>query len=47
MTPGAPLNSARRRVCGNVDNAAALPTVPHENRTRSSGHLMRYQNRTT
>ena len=43
----APLNSARRRACGNVDNAAALPTVPQENRTRSSGHMMCYQNRTT
>ena len=43
----APLNSARRRACGNVDNAAALPTVPQENRTRSSGHLMCCQNRTT
>ena len=41
------LKSARRRACGNVDNAGALPTVPQENRTRRSGHLMCYQNRTT
>ena len=25
MTPGAPLNSARRRACGNVGNPAACP----------------------
>ena len=42
-----PLKSARRRARGNVDNAKALPTVPQENRTRRSGHLMCYQNRTS
>jgi hypothetical protein len=42
-----PLKSARRRACGTVDNAAALPTVPQENKTRRSGHMMGYQNRTT
>jgi hypothetical protein len=25
-----PLKSARRRACGNVDNANTLPTVPQE-----------------
>ena len=43
----APLKSARRRACRNVDNANALPTVPQEYRTRRSGHLMCYQNRTS
>src|SRR5208337_3141 len=42
-----PLKSARRRARGNGDNAKALPTVPQENRTRRSGHLMCYQNRTS
>jgi transposase len=42
-----PLKSARRRACGNVDNANALPTVPQENRTRRSGHSMGCQNRTS
>jgi hypothetical protein len=28
MTLDAPLNSARRRSCGNVDNANVLPTIP-------------------
>jgi len=39
--------SARRRACGNVDKASALPTVPQENKSRRSGHMMCYQNRTT
>jgi hypothetical protein len=44
----APPNSAPWRACGNVDNAAALSTVPQENRTRRSGQMMCYQkNRTT
>src|SRR5690242_8630583 len=43
----APLKSARRRACGNVDNANASPTVPQENKTGRSGHLMCYQNRTS
>jgi hypothetical protein len=28
MKRKAPLKSARRQACGNVDNASALPTVP-------------------
>src|SRR5689334_13839528 len=43
----APLKSARRRACGNGDNANASPTVPQENKTGRSGHLMCYQNRTS
>jgi hypothetical protein len=39
----APPNSAPWRACGNVDNAAALSTVPQENRTRRSGQMMCYQ----
>jgi hypothetical protein len=42
-----PPKSARRPARGNVDNAAALPTVPQANKSRSSGQLMRYQNRTS
>ena len=42
-----PPKSARRRACGNVDNAHALPTVPQENKSRRSGQLMCYQNRTS
>jgi transposase len=41
-----PLKSARRRACGNVDNAPALPTVPQGNKSRRSGHMMCYQNQT-
>ena len=41
-----PLKSARRPGCGNVDKANALTTVPQQNKSRSSGHLMCYQNRT-
>ena len=40
-----PPKSARRRACGNVDKANALPTVPQQNKCRRSGHLMCYQNR--
>jgi hypothetical protein len=43
----APLNSARRRACGNGDNAAALPPVPQGNKTTRSGQTTCYQNRTT
>ena len=43
----APLNSARRRALWTVDKAAACPPRPQENKTRRSGHLMCYQNRTT
>ena len=39
------LESARRPACGNVDKANALTTVPQENKNRSSGLLMCYQNR--
>src|SRR5208282_2548250 len=41
------LESARRSACGNVDKANALPTVPQENKSRRSGHLMCYINRPT
>jgi hypothetical protein len=45
--PGSPLKSARRRTaCGHVDDATPRPH-PHRNKTRRSGHLMGYQNRTT
>jgi len=30
-----------------VDKANALPTVPQENKSRRSGHMMCYQNRPT
>jgi hypothetical protein len=42
-----PPKSARRRACGNVDNANALPKVPQENKRRRSGHVICYQNRTS
>jgi hypothetical protein len=42
-----PPKSARRRACGNVDNANALPKVPQENKRRKSGHVICYQNRTS
>src|ERR1700677_834698 len=47
--PLARLKSARRRAdaCGHVDDASPRPQADKENRTRRSGHMMRYQNRTT
>jgi hypothetical protein len=39
----APPNSTPRRACGTEDNAAALSSVPQENRTRRSGQMMYYQ----
>src|SRR5271157_3508659 len=47
-----PLKSARRRACGNVDNANALPTVPQEEQKQKKrtfdalpkpGKLIRYR----
>ena len=38
-----PLKSARRPARGNVDNGLRCPQS-HRNKSRSSGHLMRYQN---
>ena len=42
-----PLKSARRRELWRWGQASSLPTVPQQNKTRRSGHLMGYQNRTT
>jgi hypothetical protein len=43
-----PLNSARRRnAVDGMDKPQACPPRPQENRSRRSGHMMCYQNRTT
>ena len=47
-TPFAPLKSARRRnTVDGMDKPPACPPRPQQNKTRRSGHLMCYQNRTT
>ena len=44
----APLKSARRpNAVDGMDKPSACPTRPQQNKTRRSGHSMRYQNRTT
>jgi hypothetical protein len=43
----APLESARRQnAVDGMDKPPACPPRPQQNKTRRSGHLMRYQNRT-
>ena len=42
-----PLKSARRRAVDGMDKPAACPPRPQQNKSRSSGHLMRYLNRPT
>jgi transposase len=39
--------AAKARPVDGMDKPPACPPRPQENRTRRSGHLMRYQNRTT
>ena len=46
-TPKTPPKSARRRACGNVDDAARRPQSHRRNKSRRSGHMMCYQNRTS
>ena len=48
ITSIAPLKSARRRnAVDGMDKPPACPPRPQQNKTRRSGHLMCYQNRTT
>ena len=48
MTPFAPLKSARRRnAVDGMDKPPACPPRPQQNKSRRSGHLMCYQNRTS
>jgi hypothetical protein len=47
MTPFAPPKSAQRRKgVDGMDKPPACPPRPQQNKTRRSGHMTRYQNRT-